>query len=133
MQTIPPSTDILHDVDVWAQEALARAKSCGVSADRIMLDPGIGFGKTAAQNFELLHNLGRLGAAGFPLLIGTSRKSFIGSVIKKPAGELVLGTCATVAAAIILGAHVVRVHDVAASREVADVADAIVNAQSHPS
>jgi dihydropteroate synthase len=128
MQTIPPSADILHDVDVWAQEAIARAKSCGISSDRILLDPGIGFGKTAAQNFELLHNLDRLGAAGYPLLVGTSRKSFIGSVIKKPAGELVIGTCATVAAAIILGAHVVRVHDVAPVREVADVTDAIVQA-----
>jgi dihydropteroate synthase len=127
MQAIPPSSDILHDVDVWALEALARAESCGISPDRIMLDPGIGFGKTAAQNFELLHHLDRLGAAGYPLLVGTSRKSFIGSVIKKPAGELVIGTCATVAAAIILGAHVVRVHDVSPAREVADVTDAIVN------
>jgi dihydropteroate synthase len=127
MQTIPPSLDILHDVDVWAREAAARAESCGISPDRIILDPGIGFGKTAAQNFELLHHLDRLGAAGFPLLVGTSRKSFIGSVIKKPAGELVLGTCATVAASIVLGAHIVRVHDIAAAREVADVTDAIVN------
>jgi dihydropteroate synthase len=128
MQLIPPSPDILNEVDVWAHEAVARAESCGVSRDRIMLDPGIGFGKTAAQNFELLRNLGRLGTAGFPLLVGTSRKSFIGSVLRKPAGELVLGTCATVAAAIIFGAHVVRVHDVGAAREVADVTDAIVKA-----
>jgi len=128
MQSIPPSADILRDLDIWAQEAIARAKNSGLSADRILLDPGIGFGKTAAQNFELLRNLDRLGAAGFPLLVGTSRKSFIGSIVKKPAGELVMGTCATVAASIMLGAHVVRVHDVAAVREVADVTDAIVRA-----
>jgi dihydropteroate synthase len=128
MQSMPPSTDILRDVDLWAQAAIARAKNSGVSSDRILLDPGIGFGKTAAQNFELLSNLDRLGAAGFPLLVGTSRKSFIGSVVKKPAGELVLGTCATVAASILLGAHIVRVHDIAAVREVADVTDAIVRA-----
>jgi dihydropteroate synthase len=125
MQTIPPSENILRDVDVWAQEAVARAKNSGVSSDKIVLDPGIGFGKTAAQNFELIRNLDRLAAAGFPLLVGTSRKSFIGSVIKKPASELVLGTCATVAASILFGAHIVRVHDVSAVREVADITDVI--------
>lgn len=128
MQKIPPSEDILGDLETWAQEAVARALSCGVSSQKIILDPGIGFGKTAAQNFEILRNLDRFSAAGFPVLVGTSRKSFIGSVIRKPADALVLGTGATVAASIVLGAHVVRVHDVAAMREVADVADAIVGA-----
>jgi dihydropteroate synthase len=129
MQSIPPSDDILRDIEVWAQEAVARAQRCGVSSDKIVLDPGIGFGKTAVQNLELLRNLDRLAAAGFPILVGTSRKSFIGSIIKKPANELVLGTGATVAASIIYGAHMVRVHDVAAIREVADVTDAIVRAE----
>ena len=128
MQSIPPSDDILRDIEIWAQEAVARAQSCGVSSDKIVLDPGIGFGKTAAQNFEILRNLDRLAVAGFPILVGTSRKSFIGSIIKKPASDLVLGTCATVAASILYGAHIVRVHDVAAMREVADVTDAIVKA-----
>jgi dihydropteroate synthase len=131
MQLIPPSPDILSEVDVWAREAVARAESCGISRDRLILDPGIGFGKTVAQNFELLGNLDRLAAAGFPILVGTSRKSFIGSVLKKPAGELVLGTCATVASSIIFGAHIVRVHDVTAAREVADVTDAIIRAGKH--
>ena len=131
MQKIPPSEDILGDIETWAQEAVARAQSCGVSSEKIILDPGIGFGKTAAQNFEILRNLDRLSAAGFPVLVGTSRKSFIGSTVNKPAGELVLGTGATVAASIVLGAHIVRVHDVAAMREVADVTDAIVGAGRH--
>jgi dihydropteroate synthase len=126
MQSIPPSSDILSEIQLWAKEAVARAQSCGVFSDKIVLDPGIGFGKTAAQNFEILRNLDRLAAAGLPVLVGTSRKSFIGSIVKKPAGELVLGTAATVAASIIFGAHIVRVHDVAAIREVADVTDAIV-------
>jgi dihydropteroate synthase len=126
MQSIPPSADILRDIDVWAQEAVARAQTYGVSSDKIVLDPGIGFGKTAAQNFELLRNLDRLADAGFPVLVGTSRKSFIGSIVKKPAGELVLGTCATVAASIIFGAHIVRVHDVAEMVQVARVADCVV-------
>lgn len=126
MQTIPPSPNILDEIDVWAEEAVARARKCGVSSDKIVLDPGIGFGKTAAQNFELIANLNRLVEAGFPVLIGTSRKSFIGSVLKKPAGERVLGTCATVVASILFGAHIVRVHDVAAVREAADVTDALL-------
>jgi len=126
MQSMHPSEDILTDIDIWAQEAVARARNSGVSSDKIVLDPGIGFGKTAAQNFEILRNLDRLCASGFPVLVGTSRKSFIGSILNKPADELVLGTGASVAASIVLGAHIVRVHDVAQMREVADVTDAIV-------
>jgi dihydropteroate synthase len=126
MQSIAPSADILGDIESWAQEAVARAQNSGVSSDKILLDPGIGFGKTAAQNFEILRNLDRLSAAGYPVLVGTSRKSFIGSILSKPSGELVLGTGASVAASIVLGAHIVRVHDVAAMREIADVTDAIV-------
>jgi dihydropteroate synthase len=116
MQSIPPSPDIIGDIESWAQEAVARARNSGVSSKKILLDPGIGFGKTAAQNFEILRNLDRLSAAG--------------SVLNKPAGELVLGTGASVAASIVLGAHIVRVHDVAAMREIVDVTDAIVGAGS---
>jgi len=126
MQSIAPSTDILGDIDIWAKEAVARAQAAGIPSDRIVLDPGIGFGKTADQNLEIIANLHRLAEAGFPILMGTSRKSFIGAIAKKPAGERVLGTGATVAASIIYGAHMVRVHDVAAIREIADVTDAIV-------
>jgi dihydropteroate synthase len=128
MQSIPPSADILSDIEIWAQETAARARSAGVPPDGIVLDPGIGFGKTAEQNAEILLNLDRLSAAGFPVLVGTSRKSFIAKIIKRPADELVLGTGATVAASIIFGAHIVRVHDVAAMREVADVTDYMIEA-----
>jgi dihydropteroate synthase len=128
MQALPPSANILKDIQVWAQEAVARARGFGISSDSIIMDPGIGFGKSAAQNIEIIRNLDRLAAAGFPILMGTSRKSFIGSIVKKPASELVLGTGATVAASIIFGAHIVRVHDVAAMREIADVTDVIVRA-----
>lgn len=132
MQQLPPSGDILREIEGWAQEAVARARSAGVSSDRIILDPGIGFGKTAAQNFEILRSLDRLSASGFPILVGTSQKSFIVSILNKPAGELVLGTGASVAAAIVLGAHIVRVHDVAAMREAALVADAIAGGGVRP-
>ena len=128
MQTLPPSPDILAEIDAWARDAAARAGNSGLSADRIVLDPGIGFGKTAAQNMQIIKNLHRLADAGYPVLVGTSRKSFIGAIVKKPAGELVQGTGATVAVSILYGAHIVRVHDVAAMREVADVTDAILNA-----
>ncbi len=128
MQSIDPSPDILNDIEIWAQEAVARAQSSGVSSNKIVLDPGIGFGKTADQNIEIIRNLNRLADAGFPILVGTSRKSFIGSLLKKPADQLVLGTCATVVASILFGAHMVRVHDVAAIREVADVTDVIAKA-----
>jgi dihydropteroate synthase len=128
MQSLPPSPDILGEIEIWAHEAVARAEGSGVSSDRIVLDPGIGFGKTATQNMEILRNLDRLAASGFPILVGTSRKSFIGSILKKPASELAFGTAASVAASILFGAHIVRVHDVAAMREIADVADAILGA-----
>ncbi|HSW39524.1 MAG TPA: dihydropteroate synthase [Acidobacteriota bacterium] len=132
MQSMPFSADILGEIELWAIEAVARAERCGVSSDRLVLDPGIGFGKTADQNIEILVNLSRLAAAGFPLLVGTSRKSFIGSILKKPAAELVLGTCATVTAAVLFGAHIVRVHDVAEIRETADVADRIAGSIGPP-
>jgi dihydropteroate synthase len=128
MQSIAPSADILEDIDIWAQEAVARAQTAGVFSDSMVLDPGIGFGKTAIQNLEIIANLPRLATAGFPILIGTSRKSFIGAIVKKPVGELLWGTSASVAASIIFGAHIVRVHDVAAIRDIADVTDAIVKA-----
>jgi dihydropteroate synthase len=127
MQRIPPSPDVLAELERWAHEAVARAQKCGVSSERILLDPGIGFGKTTSQNLEILRNLDRLTTMGFPLLVGTSRKSFIGAILKSPAGERIWGTGATVAASIIFGAHIVRVHDVAAMREIADVTDAIIS------
>jgi dihydropteroate synthase len=130
MQRLPPSPDILRDIEVWADEAVARARSCGVSCDKIILDPGIGFGKTAGQNLEILRNLDRLAAAGFPLLVGTSRKSFIGAILGSPYADRVWGTAASVAASVLGGAHIVRVHDVAAMRDVVRVADAIVDESS---
>jgi dihydropteroate synthase len=126
MQLQPPSTDILGEIDRWADRAVATALSCGVSRDRIILDPGIGFGKTAGQNLEILRNMERVSAIGFPLLVGTSRKSFIGAILHKPPSERTWGTAAAVAASIVFGAHIVRVHDVAAMREVAQVMDAIM-------
>jgi len=128
MQLLPPSKDILGEIDAWAREVVVRALDSGIPRYSVILDPGIGFGKTADQNAEILMNLDRLAAAGFPVLVGTSRKSFIGKIVNKPPDQLVMGTAATVALSILSGAHIVRVHDVAAMREVADVTDYLLEA-----
>jgi dihydropteroate synthase len=127
MQKLPPSPNILGELEEWAGKAVARAQNLGVARDAIILDPGIGFGKTADQNLEILRNLDRLAAAGFPILVGTSRKSFIGRILGDPKADRTWGSAAAVAAAILFGAHMVRVHDVAAMRDVARVTDAILS------
>jgi dihydropteroate synthase len=127
MQKLPPSPDILGELEEWAGMAVARAQNLGVARDAIVLDPGIGFGKTADQNLEILRNLDRLAAAGFPILVGTSRKSFIGRILGDPKADRTWGSAAATAAAILFGAHMVRVHDVAAMRDVARVTDAILS------
>jgi dihydropteroate synthase len=127
MQQLPPSNDILGEIEEWADRAVARAQSLGVSKERIILDPGIGFGKTADQNLEILRNLHRLEAAGCPILVGTSRKSFIAKILADPQADRIWGTAATVVASILSGAHIVRVHDVAPMRDVARVTDALLN------
>ena len=101
---------------------------------QIILDPVIGFGKNYRQNFQLLAHLQKLAALGFPLLVGTSRKAFLGAALgsaKSPAppDERIWGTAATVTAAILGGAHIVRVHDVAEMAQVARIADQIVSAR----
>jgi dihydropteroate synthase len=126
MQQIPPSPDILQEIRRWSASAVAWAETFGISSDRILLDPGIGFGKTVEQNLAILRNLDCLVPPGLPILVGTSRKSFIGAVLNLPAGDRIWGTAASVAASVVLGAHIVRVHDVAAMRQVADMIDAIV-------
>jgi dihydropteroate synthase len=116
-------------VVAWLLEAIESAQGRGVRRDRLIVDPGIGFGKSTEINLELLHRLGELKAAlgGLPLLIGTSRKRFLGELLDgaSPTGRLE-GTAATVALAIAAGADIVRVHDVAEMHRVRRVADAVV-------
>ena len=131
MQKNPFARDVMRDVTSGLRRAVAVARHAGVAKSQIVLDPGIGFGKSAQQNFELLARLPELARLGFPLLVGTSRKGFIGHVLGgAPEGERVWGTAATVAASILGGAHIVRVHDVAEMVQVARVADAIANPKS---
>ena len=128
MQQLPPVEDVTSEVISGLRESLAVAKEHGVELDRIAIDPGIGFGKTAEQNLELIAKLKVIAAkfAEFPLLIGTSRKGFIGKILDNtPADARLHGTLATVVAAVLNGAHIVRVHDVKAAIDTVRVADAI--------
>jgi dihydropteroate synthase len=131
MQKNPFARDVLRDVANGLRKAVAVARRAGVRKSQIILDPGMGFGKSFAQNYELLARLPELARLGFPILIGTSRKSFIGNALGGvPKGERIWGTAATVTASILQGAHIVRVHDVAEMVQVARVTDAIVSGNS---
>ena len=107
--------DVVQLVALWLRERLASVVAAGVGADRITLDPGIGFGKTAAHNWELLRRQHELLALGRPLLVGWSRKSTLGSLTGRPVGERLPASVAAALAAVQRGARVLRVHDVAAT------------------
>ncbi|HET6199435.1 MAG TPA: dihydropteroate synthase [Candidatus Acidoferrales bacterium] len=129
MQQGPFARNVLRDVTRGLREALARARRFGIVKSQIILDPGIGFGKSYAQNFELLARLPELARLGYPLLVGASRKAFIGHTLGGAAAEQrIWGTAATVTASILGGAHIVRVHDVAEMAQVVKIADSIANA-----
>jgi dihydropteroate synthase len=127
MQKKPFARNVLRDVVAGLRRAAAIARRAGVAKSQIVLDPGIGFGKSAAQSFELLQKLPELARLGYPLLVGASRKGFIGKALGGvPGGERTWGTAAAVAASILGGAHIVRVHDVAEMSQVARVIDAVL-------
>jgi dihydropteroate synthase len=118
--------DLVADVRRELLESVALALAAGIPDERIILDPGIGFGKTVEQNLELVDRLGEIRALGYPLLLGASRKGFIGYTLDLPVDQRVEGTAAAVAVGIARGADIVRVHDVAAMVRVARMTDAIV-------
>ncbi|MEI6224725.1 MAG: dihydropteroate synthase [Deltaproteobacteria bacterium] len=117
--------DLLGEVRAELSAAMERAVAAGVREDRIILDPGVGFAKTAEQSTEILARLPGLLSLGRPLLVGPSRKSFIGAITGAPPEDRLAGTLAAVTAAVLGGATFVRVHDVAASRQAARVAAAL--------
>jgi len=128
MQQLPPVDDIMSEVIGELRNSVLVAEERGVARDRIAIDPGIGFGKTLAQNVELIAKLDQLviAFAEFPIMIGTSRKSFLGKLLDNaPADQRLHGTIASVAASVLNGAHIVRVHDVKAAVEAIKVADAV--------
>jgi dihydropteroate synthase len=119
MQAAPRYRDVVAEVKAFLLARARFALRAGVPRDRILIDPGIGFGKSVEHNLELLRRLEVFSRTGWPLVVGTSRKSFIGRLLGREVGDRVFGTAATVAAAVLRGAAVLRVHDV---REMADVA-----------
>jgi dihydropteroate synthase len=132
-RNLPPAGDIVLLVKRELKEWAERAVLAGVRRERIVLDPGFGFGKSFDENYPLIARFEQLQAAGFPLLVGTSRKSFIGRTVAAgkdvPAEQRLYGTLATQTALILKGAHIIRTHDVKASLEAARIADAILLAR----
>jgi dihydropteroate synthase len=126
MQRDTKYDDLMHEVMEGLGHSVATALSAGVERERISVDPGIGFGKSAHGNLELLRRLREFSCLGLPLLVGTSRKSFIGATLNREVDNRLYGTAATVALAVSHGASILRVHDVAAMRDVADMARAIM-------
>jgi dihydropteroate synthase len=127
MQESPTYGDVVDDVKAFLVERIEHAVASGISEERVWVDPGIGFGKTVEHNLELLRRLGELRELGRPLVVGTSRKSFIGRITGREAHERLGGTIASNVLALAAGADMLRVHDVAELRDAVRVADAILS------
>ncbi|PIQ84140.1 MAG: dihydropteroate synthase [Candidatus Omnitrophica bacterium CG11_big_fil_rev_8_21_14_0_20_63_9] len=125
MQRHPRYRDVIGEVLAFLREAAGRAQQAGIDRRRIIIDPGLGFGKTVAHNLQLMAALDRFVGAKYPVLIGPSRKSFIGKTLRTEVGERLAGTLACVGAAHLAGAHMVRVHDVQETVHYLKMADAI--------
>ncbi len=125
MQLSPCYEDVVTDVRSFLEERVGRALEAGVPAEAIVIDPGIGFGKTVEHNLEILRRLGELGKLGYPLLVGTSRKSFIGKLSGAPAEERLAGSLASLVVARLNGAALFRVHDVTETRQALTLTDAL--------
>jgi len=118
--------DVVGDIRAGLEASLLLAREAGIPRERLIVDPGFGFGWTPEQSLEMLRRLGELKDLGLPILVGTSRKGAIGAVLDKPPGDRLWGTAATVAVAIANGVDIVRVHDVSPMVQVCRMADAIV-------
>jgi dihydropteroate synthase len=120
--------NLMGEITDYLKQSSKKALNAGIEKDCIVIDPGIGFGKTPEDNYKIIKDLSELKALGMPVLIGTSRKSFIGKITGGEPDERMEGTAATVVAAIMNGCHIIRVHDVTAMKKVAAVTDVIVHA-----
>ena len=132
MQKRPFARDVMTDVLQGLRASVTKARKAGLPKSQIIVDPGIGFGKSFEQNYELLGKLPELAKLGYPLLVGTSRKGFLGATLARdgkplPPEQRIWGTAATVTASILGGAHIVRVHDVPEMVQVARVADCLLD------
>ncbi len=129
--------DVMKDVMQGLRKSVVVARKAGIAKSQIIVDPGIGFGKSFAQNYELLEKLPQLAKLGYPILVGTSRKGFLGATLARdgkpaPPEERIWGTAATVTASILSGAHIVRVHDVLEMVQVVRVADCVLDPKQGP-
>ena len=118
--------NLLKEIILELNQSVEKCLEIGIKSDKITIDPGIGFGKTPLQNFEVIHHLKNFQVLNCPVLVGPSRKSFIGGILNKDVHSRLMGTAAAVCASILNGAHIVRVHDVEKMKEVAVVSDAIL-------
>jgi dihydropteroate synthase len=126
MQDNPEYSDLMGEIADFFMEAVDRAESEGIAREMLILDPGIGFGKSFDHNLEIIRDLRKLEAVGLPILLGSSRKAFIGNILGKSPEERDTGTMATVAAGIMNGAHIVRVHNVKMAKDTVKVMDAVM-------
>ena len=134
MQTAPSYQNAVREVHVFLMERVRAAEAAGVARDRIAIDPGIGFGKSKLHNLQLLAGLETLVNTGYPVLLGASRKRFMGSICNiTEFSELVGATCATTALGVLAGVRVFRVHDIRENRQALDVAWAMTQATSYKS
>lgn len=132
MQTNPYyEGGVINHLLRWADERIAVLTAGGIDEKRIVLDPGIGFGKTVADNLEILHNLHKLRSLGFPLLVGASRKSFLGRILDKSTRDLKAATVAVHSAAVLAGADYIRAHDVAEHSDAIRVLSAVMEAKCY--
>jgi dihydropteroate synthase len=140
MQTMTVYDDLIEEIKTFLQNAIHRAVEKGISKSKIIIDPGIGFGKTIQQNLLIINRLHELQALDAPILVGASRKSFIKTSLKNEIDKkpdhafpvIEIGTQAAIAAAVLQGAHIVRVHDVAATRATVKIIDAVKHAKNSP-
>ena len=131
MQNNPHYENLLYEVKSFLEERIKAAVSGGIKKENIIIDPGIGFGKRQEDNLCLLKNLNFLEELGQPILVGPSRKSFIGNVLNLPPQDRIEGTIASALISLLHGANILRIHDVAAVKRAAQVADSIMNKGSY--
>ena len=128
MQNNPEYTDIIGEIVEYLNQSILTALGAGISQDKIIVDPGIGFGKKWPDNFLIINRLNEFQTLNCPLLVGVSRKSFIGKALGLPEEERIMGTAAAITASILNGVHIVRVHDIKEMAQVVNIADRIKNA-----
>lgn len=127
MQDSPQYTDVVNDVCDFLQQRITICENAGIQRNRICIDPGFGFGKTLQQNFAMLNRLNEFEKFNVPVLAGLSRKSMIGNLLGVPADERVLGSVVSATIALMNGAKILRVHDVAETKQAMDLFSATVN------